>query len=99
MNDLIAVDVNEQEKQFMNQIIQSKGANLPDTIDDIVKVFEFTDLKAKAFKLLSSKMSKLDEQVELHQAALRSGQSFFWLINSNMAEIKTIADITIRVTG
>lgn len=95
MNEIMAVEVTKKEDAFMNQIIESKGANLPSTIEDIINVFEFTDFKAKAWKILANKTSKLEEQAEIHQAAIRSGQQ--WGIAALYAK-KRMGEITMKMT-
>lgn len=92
MNSLVALNkVTSDEEQLMHEIVSSKGSNLPATIEDVINVFEFTDFKAKAWKILAGKMSKLDEQSELYHSALRSGQQ--WGIASLYAQ-KRMGEIT-----
>ena len=95
MNELAVVEVKQKEEEFVRSIVESKGANLPGTIDEIVNVFEFTDFKARAWKILAQKTSKLEEQAELHQAAIRSGQQ--WGIAALYAQ-KRIGEITREMT-
>ncbi|RKX92023.1 MAG: hypothetical protein DRZ90_14340, partial [Spirochaetes bacterium] len=61
-------------ENFINEIVTTKGGNLPDVIGDVLKIFEFTDFKAKAWKIMSDKMTKLSDQQEVHDLALASGQ-------------------------
>jgi len=92
MNDLIEVEKFKQnEDELVNAIVNSKGDNLPAVLDDVIEVFEFTDFKAKAWKILSSKLGKLDEQTELYQSAIRSGQQ--WGIAALYAQ-KRMGEIT-----
>ncbi|MCP4649756.1 MAG: hypothetical protein GY853_06705 [PVC group bacterium] len=92
MNSLITIDtVKQDEEIFTKEIITSKGANLPSRLEDVIDVFEFTDFKAKAWKILASKMSKLEEQSELYESAQRSGRQ--WGIASLYAQ-KRIGEIT-----
>ncbi|MCP4648550.1 MAG: hypothetical protein GY853_00535 [PVC group bacterium] len=72
--------------EYMREIIVSKGSNLPAKIEDVINVFEFTDFKAKAWKILADKMSKLEDQTELYQSAKRSAQQ--WSISSMYAYVK-----------
>ena len=77
MNELVTIgEYAENQDQMMNDIIQTKGNNLPATIEDVVQVFEFTDFKAKAFKIMADKCKKLDDQSEIYHSALRSGQKW-----------------------
>lgn len=77
MTDLMAIDkVKQDEEQFITDLIETKGENLPAEIGDIVQVFEFTDWKAKAWKSLADKMSRLEDQTEAYNSALRSGQQW-----------------------
>ena len=91
MTDLTISKPNTNEEQIMKDIIKYKGGNLPAKIEDVINVFEFTDFKAKAWKILADKMSKLEEQTDLYQSALRSGQQ--WGIASLYAQ-KRIGEIT-----
>jgi len=92
MNDLMVLEnVKSDESRFMNEIIQSRGSNLPDNIEQVLPIFEFTDLKAKAFKMLADKMTKLEAQAEISEAANRSARQ--WSIASLYAQ-KRIGEIT-----
>ena len=92
MNDLIQIEKYKgNEEALMNEIIQSKGANLPDKIDDVINIFEFTDFKAKAWKMLSDKTKKIEDQSELYQSAQRSAQK--WSITSLYAQ-KRMGELT-----
>jgi len=77
MNELVTIsEYAENQDQMMNDIIETRGANLPATIEDVVQIFEFTDFKAKAFKIMADKCKKLDDQSEIYHSALRSGQKW-----------------------
>jgi len=77
VNSLITIDsVKKDEEQFITDIITTKGNNLPANIEEVINIFEFTDFKAKAWKILANKMSKLDEQSDLYHLALRNGQQW-----------------------
>jgi hypothetical protein len=92
MNQLIAIgQVRKDEDQIMKDIIASKGGNLPANIEEITAIFEFTDFKAKAWKILANKISKLEEQAELYQSAQRSAQQ--WGIAAIYAQ-KRMGEIT-----
>jgi hypothetical protein len=92
MNDLMVLEnVKSDESRFMNEIIQSRGSNLPDNIEQVLPIFEFTDLKAKAFKMLADKMNKLEAQAEISEAANRSARQ--WSIASLYAQ-KRMGEIT-----
>jgi hypothetical protein len=92
MNDLMVLEnVKSDESRFMNEIIQSRGSNLPDNIEQVLPIFEFTDLKAKAFKLLADKMKNLDAQAEICESANRSARQ--WSIASLYAQ-KRMGEIT-----
>lgn len=95
MNSLMVIEKYKgNEEVFMKDIVQSKGANLPSKIDDVLAIFEFTDFKAKAFKMLSDKMKKLEEQGEVYQTALRSGQQ--WGIAALYAQ-KKLGEISKKI--
>jgi len=75
VNQLATIDTfNQNEESFMKELVETKGANLPARIEDVVKIFEFTDFKAKAWKIMADKMGRLEEQEEAYNSALRSGQ-------------------------
>lgn len=77
MNSLMVLDkVKEDEDQFITDLIETKGANLPEKIDEVLNVFEFTDWKAKAWKTMADKLSRLEDQQEAYHSALRSGQQW-----------------------
>ena len=77
MTDLMTIDTfTDNQEQFMTDLIETKGNNLPAKIEDVIQVFEFTDFKAKAFKMMADKAKKLDEQSEIYHSALRSGQKW-----------------------
>lgn len=94
MNELVTMQVKKEEEQFMNMIIQSKGSNLPASVEEVLSVFEFTDFKAKAWRIFASKTSKLSEQADIHQAAIRSGQQ--WGIAALYAQ-KRMGEITMEM--
>lgn len=75
MKDLMTMEKTNQE-QFMLDIVNTKGKNLPANIEDVLEIFEFTDFKAKAWRIMSDKMKRLDEQTEAYNSALRSGQKW-----------------------
>lgn len=92
MNDLITIDkMKQDEEKFIKDLIESKGNNLPATVGDVLQVFEFTDWKAKAWKTLADKMSKLEDQTEAYHSALRSGQQ--WGVAALYAQ-KRMGEIT-----
>ena len=77
MNELMTIErFDENQETFLTGIIESKGGNLPVQIEVIKNVFEFTDFKAKAWKMVTDKMRKLDEHSEAYNSALRSGQNW-----------------------
>jgi len=77
MTDLMTIDrFTDNQDQFITDIIETQGANLPANIEDVIQVFEFSDFKAKAFKMMADKCKKLDEQSEIYHSALRSGQKW-----------------------
>jgi len=96
MNDLMTMDKRFTGEQFMLDIVNTKGGNLPKKIEDVILVFEFTDLRAKAWKIMSDKMSKLEEHSEAHNSALRSGQK--WGIAALYAQ-KRMGEITKGIKG
>lgn len=74
-NALITLDaVQRDESQMLNAIIESKGANLPATIGDLIPMLEFSKVKATAYKALCDSATRLGDQQALNQAALESGQ-------------------------
>ena len=74
-NALITLDaVQRDESQMLNAIIESKGSNLPATISDLIPMLEFSKVKATAYKALCDSATRLQDQQELNQAALESGQ-------------------------
>lgn len=92
MNSLITIEKTKvDEEKFMNEIITTKGACLPDNIEDVISIFEFTDFKAKAFKMLSDKIKNIEEQADLYQSAQRSAQK--WSITSLYAQ-KRMGELT-----
>lgn len=92
MDELMTVGrIREDEGQFLNEIITTQGANLPAKLDDVLEIFEFTDWKARAWKTLSDKMAKLQDQQEAYHSALRSGQN--WGIAALYAQ-KRMGEIT-----
>lgn len=92
MTELMVLDkAAEHEEEFLNQLIETKGENLPATVDKVLRVFEFTDWKAKAFKSLSDKLGRLEDQTEAYHSALRSGQN--WGIAALYAQ-KRMGEIT-----
>jgi hypothetical protein len=92
MNELVTLDkAKNNEEEFLNELIESKGDNLPAKVDDVLRVFEFTDWKAKAFKSLSDKLGRLEDQTEAYHSALRSGQN--WGIAALYAQ-KRMGEIT-----
>lgn len=75
MNELVSVEnIRTEEEAVINAIIESKGANLPATIEDLVPMIEFSKARATAFRALCDAASKVSEQEELNRAALESGQ-------------------------
>ena len=75
MNELVSVEnIRTEEQAVINAIIESKGANLPATIEDLVPMIEFSKARATAFRALCDAASKVSEQEELNRAALESGQ-------------------------
>ena len=75
MNQLATIDTfNQNEESFMKELVETKGANLPANAGEVLNIFEFTDFKAKAWKIMADKLGKLDEQTEAYNSALRSGQ-------------------------
>lgn len=82
---------NQNETDMLRDIITTNGANLPANIEDVLEVFEFTDWKAKAWKIMADKMVRLEGQTEAHASALRSGQQ--WGIAALYAK-KRIGEIT-----
>ncbi len=92
MTELMTINrFTENQDQFMTDLIESKGANLPAKIEDVLNIFEFTDFKAKAFKMMSNKLEKLDDQSEAYQTAIRSGQH--WGISALYCQ-KKMGEIT-----
>lgn len=97
MNSLITIEkAKADEEKFMNEIITTRGGCLPDKIEDVVSIFEFTDFKAKAFKMLSDKIKNIEEQAELYQSAQRSAQK--WSITSLYAQ-KRMGELTMPMKG
>ena len=92
MTDLMTIDTfTDNQEQFMTDLIETKGNNLPAKIEDVLQIFEFTDFKAKAWKMMMTKMSRLEENAEAYNAALRSGQK--WGIAALYAQ-KRMGEIT-----
>lgn len=92
MNSLITIEKTKvDEEKFMNEIITTRGACLPDKIEDVISIFEFTDFKAKAFKMLSDKIKNIEDQADLYQSAQRSAQK--WSITSLYAQ-KRMGELT-----
>jgi hypothetical protein len=57
----------------------------------VINIFEFTDFKAKAWKILSDKMKNIEAQAEMYQSARRSAQK--WSISSLYAQ-KRLGELT-----
>lgn len=75
MNDIVSIgNVKTEEEHFINAIIESGGANLPATIQEIIPVIEFSKARMIAYKALSDAACKVEEQEALNKAALDSGQ-------------------------
>jgi hypothetical protein len=75
MNELISIDnLQSEQDRFANAIIESKGANLPASIEAIIPILAFSQAKMKAFNALSDAAKKVQDQEELNRAALESGQ-------------------------
>ena len=92
MNALVTIDqFREDQTGFMNELIESKGANLPVNIGQVLEVFEFTNFKAKAFKAMSDGLKNLTDHQETYHTALRSGQN--WGIAALYAQ-KRMGEIT-----
>jgi hypothetical protein len=95
MNSLITVEkAKADEEKFMNEIITTRGGCLPDKVEDVISIFEFTDFKAKAFKMLSDKIKNIEDQADLYQSAQRSAQK--WSITSLYAQ-KRMGELTREV--
>lgn len=75
MDSLVRVEnlASEQER-FALDIVESKGANLPATIDEIIPILAFSQAKMKAYNALSDAAKKVQDQESLNKAALESGQ-------------------------
>jgi len=91
MNELTVTDIKQDEEHFLNELVESKGANLPAEIGEVLQVFEFTDWKAKAWKTMADKLSRLEDQQEAYHSALRSGQQ--WGVAALYAQ-KRMGEIT-----
>lgn len=74
MTDLVVIKQNEEEA--LNAIIASEGENLPAMIPDILPILSFTHLKAQTYRNFVQQVKKIEDQKELHQAALVSGQRY-----------------------
>lgn len=86
--------VNKNEEEMLDLIISSKGQNLPAVLDDVIKTFEFTDLKARAWRLVADKADRLEDINKIHASALSSGQQ--WGIASLYAKAR-IGAITSKI--
>lgn len=81
----------QNEDSFLNALITSKGANLPAELEQVFCIFEFTDLKAKAFKALSDTLSKFEDQQKAYAEAHTNSQK--WSIAAIYA-FKRMGEIT-----
>ena len=93
---IIATTLERDQEQFANQIIASKGENLPATIEEIIPVLAFSKAKMTAFKALSDAAKQVDDQNQLNEAALASGQR--WGIVHLYGQ-KKLGEITREMTG
>lgn len=75
-NALITLDAVQRDESQWNAIIESKGANLPATIGELIPILAFSKIKADAYKAMSDATAKIGEQQELSQKALESGQRY-----------------------
>lgn len=92
MRELITIEtVKKDEESFFNALVETKGGNLPANIKEVLPIFEFTDFKAKAYRIMTDKLSKLDDQTEAYNTALRSGQQ--WGMSALYCQ-KRIGEIT-----
>lgn len=73
MNDLVTSLRNEQDS-VINAIIESRGGQLPATIEELTPILAFSKAKMEAYKALSDAARKVSEQEELNRHALESGQ-------------------------
>ena len=96
-NALITLDaVQRDEQSMLNAIIESKGSNLPATISDLIPMLEFSKVKATAYKALCDSATRLQDQQELNQAALESGQRWATV---HLYGQKRLGEITREVKG
>jgi hypothetical protein len=73
MNNLVTSLRNEQES-VVNAIIESRGGQLPATIEELTPILAFSKAKMEAYKALSDAAKKVSQQEELNRHALESGQ-------------------------
>ena len=77
MNELVTIDkLKQDEEYFINSIIESEGGNLPAVISDILPILCFTKAKTVAFRSLVNSTKNIEDQKEINQAALESGQRY-----------------------
>lgn len=75
MNELVTVDrLRSDEERFIRSIIESNGAGLPATIEEIIPILAFSKAKMEAYKALSDAVKKVGQQEHLNAEALASGQ-------------------------
>jgi hypothetical protein len=75
MNALVNIgSLAREQEEFAIAIVESKGANLPATIEEIIPVLAFSQARMKAYNALSDAAQKVQDQEELNRAALESGQ-------------------------
>jgi hypothetical protein len=92
MNDLTVVTRDQEE--WANALIETKGDNLPMVLEDAIKAFEFTDLKARAFKVVADKTKNIDDATEVYLSSSRSAKK--WGIASLYAQ-KHLGELTREV--
>ena len=76
MNEMVVFDQPQDQEEFAQMIVESRGENLPMEISEIVKVFEFTSMKAEAYRVIVRHTKKLEEAQVAHDSALESGQKW-----------------------
>ena len=97
MNELVTIDkLKQDEGYFINSIIESEGGTLPAVISDILPILSFTKAKAVAFRSLVTSTKNIEDQKEINQAALESGQRYAQVALYSEAKLGDMLSVTVK---
>ena len=75
MNELVTIQKLQQDEEYwFNSIIASEGSNLPAVISEILPIIAYTKAKVAVSRILINSTKNIEEQKEIHQVHLESGQ-------------------------